>query len=291
MLHKLSEQSCWKMKCKAMNVSETVLEKENQEMDNYLQRLTKVYDEGKAERLENEDNLKTVQERQAAKDKKQQDIDELEKNYIELKATSELYRNINQDDIALKDEYELLRMKKGLILQKIQKLEKPDEEIEQETPKSELEQEHFSLCDEVVELECRIAKKKALKEQLRKVRLEEQSFTDRQARLKRDISDLNVICKKEVVDETKIEKLNTDLSTMHEEDKALQFQFDDTFTAVLRQNEHQITNKNTKRKIQEMTKLNNSISSHIQGLEENTREKNLKMRSGLSSGDLEQTDL
>ncbi|KAK7921979.1 hypothetical protein WMY93_008881 [Mugilogobius chulae] len=192
-------------------------------MDNYLQRLTKVYDEGKAERLENEDNLKTVQERQAVKDKKQQDIDELEKNYIELKATSELYRNINQDDIALKDEYELLRMKKGLILQKIQKLEKPDEEIEQDTPKSELEQEHFSLCDEVVELECRIAKKKALKEQLRKVRLEEQSFTERQARLKRDISDLNVICKKEVVDETKIEKLNTDLSTMHEEDEALQF--------------------------------------------------------------------
>ncbi|KAK7921978.1 hypothetical protein WMY93_008880 [Mugilogobius chulae] len=39
-----------------------------------------------------------------------------------------------------------------------------------------------------------------------------------------------------------------------------------------------------------MTKLNNSISSHIQGLEENTREKNLKMRSGLSSGDLEQTE-
>ncbi|XP_072301707.1 uncharacterized protein [Eucyclogobius newberryi] len=193
-IQKLADQSCSKMKLEAVELSKKAFDKEYTALNEYLKTITKNYNDLKAQESKYQGKIIEMESLKTKNDRERQEIDRLQEELINLKATCERYKHIDKKEADIVAINKKLLKKKLNLEKEIQTLQVPEESInEAKYIVSELEKENCSLYVETLKLKDYLEQKKLKKVHLKLLKSEEKTLTQRNSVLNKEISALDKV--------------------------------------------------------------------------------------------------
>ncbi|KAK7901117.1 hypothetical protein WMY93_017886 [Mugilogobius chulae] len=192
-LMKLAKEECWAKKSETLEVSKRALVKENEELEEHLDKLTRTLDQIKVKHVANTDAYEEVQSLKRYRAALQGEIDRKQLEIIHKKVRLACLKNIDKEKAEIKAERKKLQKKYEKLEKKCEKLGDPAEEIENETlekslvweenaafEKTYLEKTHEGLKKQMSGLE-EGGKKRLVDELLQKQQAYEEEFSRQRA--------------------------------------------------------------------------------------------------------------